>query len=485
MSPEEASARVREAAGPELLDRLQHLDATRSRPPVDDRPPTAAPDGDASVDCDVALVGGGLSLLYAPVLAAMGAKVHVFDRARAGDTHREWNASERELQALVTLGVVTADELSRLIIARYREGFCRWHQGGTWPVTRVLDRSVDAGALLSLVRRRAESLGVVFHDGRSLTGHVSGGRSIALRFSDREGASSEVVSRLMIDARGAASPSATADLICPTVGGVLTGLAEGGGSDEVDPEVGEILVTTEGVEEGRQHIWEAFPGKPGETTVYLFYYDKRSAVGDGSLVRLYARFFERLPRYKRGEASLVRPTFGYIPGWSRLTPAPRPPSSRVVLVGDAAARHSPLTYCGFGATLRSVRSASARVMAALSEGSAPPDPVVHDTTLHRGTGALAHMIASPPAEPGREGALNGLLDAAFGALHSMGDEAYGRLLREEMSGGEFFRFLHSTSMRRPEVYPWVFRVLGPAGVGRWGAGVLRGLWSKEPAGSAG
>ncbi|MBK6530147.1 MAG: lycopene cyclase [Deltaproteobacteria bacterium] len=480
MSPEEARARVRDAAGPELLERLEHLDATRSRPPVDDRPPESAPDVSTAVDCDVALVGGGLSLLYAPVLAAMGAKVHVFDRSRAGGTHREWNASERELDALVSMGLLTHDELDGLIIARYREGFCRWHEGGTWPVTRVLDRSVDAGALLSLVRRRAESLGVVFHDGHSLIGHASGERSIALRFIDGAGASSEVVARLMIDARGAASPSATADLICPTVGGVLTGLAQGDGPAEVDPGVGEILVTTEGVEEGRQHIWEGFPGRPGETTVYLFYYDKRTAVGDGSLVKLYARFFETLPRYKRGEAKLERPTFGYIPGWSRLTPAPRPPSSRIVLVGDAAARHSPLTYCGFGATLRSVKSASARVMAALSEERVSLDPVVHDTPLHRGTGALAHMIASPPREPAKAGALNGLLDAAFGSLHSMGDEAYGRLLRDEMSGGDFFRFLHSTSMRRPEVYPWVFRVLGAAGVGRWGAGVLQALWSKEP-----
>ena len=150
-------------------------------------------------------------------------------------------------------------------------------------------------------------------------------------------------------------------------------------------------------------------------------------------------------------------------------------------MGDAAARHSPLTYCGFGATLRSVQAASARVLAALADGRAALDPIVHDTTLHRGTGALAHMIASPPQDPAQAGALNGLLDAAFGTLHAMGDEAYGRLLRDEMSGAEFVRFLHATSRRRPEVYGWVFRVLGAAGVGRWGAGVLRGLWSGEGA----
>lgn len=469
MTPDEARARVRDAAGPELLDRLGHLDATRSRPPRDDDPPRPPGDG---VDCDVALVGGGLSLLYAPVLAAMGVRVHVFDRARAGATHREWNASDPELAALVRMGIVTADELTSLIIARYREGFCRWYGGGTYPVTGVLDRSVDASALLSLARARAEALGVVFHDGWRLTGHASGASSIALRFVDASGASSEVVARVMIDARGAASPSATADLICPTVGGVLTGLAEGSAPDEIDPAVGEVLVTTEGVEHGRQHIWEGFPGRPGETTVYLFYYDRRERVGDGSLLALYGRFFERLSRYKRGDAVLQRATFGYIPGWSRLTPAPRAPSPRIALVGDAAARHSPLTYCGFGATLRSVQAASERVVAALEDPSASLDPIVHDTALHQGTGALAHMIASPPADPMK---LNGLLDAAFGSLHAMGNEAYGRLLRDEMSGVDFARFLQRTSMRNPSVYPWVFRVLGAAGVGRWGAGVLRGL----------
>lgn len=470
MTPDEARARVRDVAGPELVDRLDHLDATRSHPPRDDAPPSRAPG--AAVDCDVALVGGGLSLLYAPVLAAMGARVHVFDRARAGAAHREWNASDPELAALVRMGLLTADELAALVVARYREGFCRWHGGGTYPVTGALDRSIDASALLSLARAKAEALGVVFHDGHRLTGHASGRGSIAMRFADPSGAASEVVARVMIDARGAASPSATADLLCPTVGGVLTGLTEGSAPDEIDPSVGEILVTTEGVEEGRQHIWEGFPGRAGETTVYLFYYDKQQRVGGRALLSLYGRFFERLSRYKRGEATLRRATFGYIPGWSRLTPAPRPPSHRIALVGDAAARHSPLTYCGFGATLRSVQAASGRVMAALEDSRAPLDPVVHDTTLHQGTGALAHMIASPPDDPVK---LNGLLDTAFGTLHAMGNEAYGRMLRDEMSGADFARFLQRTSMRNPSVYPWVFRVLGASGVGRWGAGVLRGL----------
>lgn len=477
MSPAEARARVREWANVELVERLEHLDATRrERPRDDDRP--KAPDRTAHADCDVALIGGGLSLLYAPVLAAKGLRVAVFERATAGVAHREWNASRPELERLVSLGVVSSRELDALVVARYRKGFCRWHRGGTYPVTGVLDCAVDAGALLGLARRRAEKAGVVFHDGYTLVGHATGAEAITLRFRVGDGARRELTARLMVDARGASSPSATTDLLCPTVGGVLGGITVGNAPDAIDPEVGEILVTTEGVEDGRQHIWEAFPGRAGETTVYLFYYDRAERVGEGSLLALYARFFETLSRYKTGDVRLLRPTFGYIPGWSRLTPSPRPPSPRVVLVGDAAARQSPLTYCGFGATLRSLGPGAERMVEALDGRTV--GTVVHDTPLHAGTGALAHMIASPPREAHRAGELNALLDAAFATLHTLGDAAYGALLRDEMDARTFVRFLYETSRRHPRVYREVFRVLGAMGVTRWSAGVARALWEASP-----
>ncbi|MEL6546277.1 MAG: lycopene cyclase, partial [Myxococcota bacterium] len=91
-----ARDRVADAGGRELLERLDHLDARRSAlRPTENRP--ARPDATAKADYDVALVGGGLSLLIAPVLAARGIRVAVFERARAGQVHREWNASVPEL----------------------------------------------------------------------------------------------------------------------------------------------------------------------------------------------------------------------------------------------------------------------------------------------------------------------------------------------------------------------------------------------------
>jgi lycopene cyclase CruA len=254
------------------------------------------------------------------------------------------------------------------------------------------------------------------------------------------------------------------------VGGVLTGLDEGEDDPErIDPSVGEVLVTTEGVEDGRQHIWEAFPGRPGETTVYLFAYEPAEARRPGDLTRLYARFFERLPAYKRGAARMLRPTFGHIPGWSRQVPGPRTDHPRIVLVGDAAARHSPLTFCGFGKALRSFGPVADAVCAALADDRGPGE-IVPEDPIHRLTGALALVMARPSTAPASAGALNTLLDAAFRRLHGLGNDAYRDLIRDRLDDRRFVQFAWSTSRERPEVYDEVFRVLGRFGAARWGLG---------------
>jgi len=464
-----ARGRVRDAGGVELLERLDHLDAHRTerRPAVE---PPPAPERGAATDVDVAIVGGGLWSLLAPVLAARSVGVAVFDRARVGATHREWNASGPELRALVDAGVVTAAELAELIVARYDHGVCAFHGGGRYPVSGVLDHAVDAGPLLGNSRALAERRGASVHDGCSLVSFACGPTAVRLRFRTRDGVARDVTAKLMVDARGAASSDAVADLVCPTVGGVLQGLVEGDGPDEINPRVGEILATVDAVDAGRQHVWEAFPGRPGETTVYLFYYAR--ADESTSLADLYGRFFATLSGYKRGEARLLRPTFGYIPGWSRLSKAPTAPDARVVLVGDAAARHSPLTYCGFGATLRSLVPAADAICRSLLDGRAAGATVVDDAPIHALTGVLAHMMAARTLE-GDE--LNTLLDAAFQTLHQMGNEPYARLLRDEMTPAAFVEFLRRTASRHPAVWRKVARGIGLKVAGRWSLGLARAM----------
>jgi lycopene cyclase CruA len=363
-------ARVREAGGPELLERLEWLDAQGTRPPAAPRL-VGRPDGRLRPDFDVVLAGGGLSLLYAPVLAGLGLKVGVFDRARAAAVHREWNISGSELAPLTDSGLFTPPEVESLIVARYERGVCRWHGGGEYPVWGVLDHAIDAGRFLSEVRRRAELRGVSFHDGHTLVGLREGPRSVRLLFERAGGGWSDMTARVVLDARGSSSPHATADLICPTVGGVLSGLKQGRAPDEVDPRVGDILVTTEGVEGGRQYIWEGFPGRAGETTVYLFYY------------------------------------------------------------------------------ARACRS--------------------------REQGLLPLSMAIPSRAPERRDEVNRLLDTAFAVLHSLGNDSYAALLKDQLEGRDFARLLGGIARRRPQVFRELRTLAhtGPFALVRWLEGFSR------------
>jgi lycopene cyclase CruA len=466
-----ARARVREVGGAELLERLDHLDARRRSAPAADAA-LVSPDAAVSTDFDVVLAGAGLWSLLAPVLASRGLRVAVFDRSTAGVAHREWNASGVELRALVEAGVVSNDELSKLVVARYDYGVCKFFGGGSYAVEGVLDHAVDAGPLLAHARALAEKRGVKFFDVHALTSLGSGPTAVRLRFATRTRDSIDVMTKLMVDARGVSSPYATADLVCPTVGGVMRGLVEGDGPTEINPRVGEILATVDSIEGGRQHVWEAFPGRRGETTVYLFYYARANAAV--SLAELYARFFAKLSGYKRGDATLVRPTFGFIPGWSRLTPAPCAPHGRVVLVGDAAARHSPLTYCGFGATLRTLNQAADAIVGALENPRADLRSIVDDAPVHALTGALAHMMASRTFD---DAELNELLDAAFHTLHGMGNAAYAQLLRDEMQPRAFLGFLRRTAARHPAAWGKIMRGIGVGVAGRWGLGLARSVFA--------
>lgn len=444
---------VRDAGGAELFERLLHLDAARAAP----RPDGTVEGPGKTVEWDVVFAGGGLSILVAAALAKRGARVLVVDRARAGAAHREWNASETELRPLLDRGLV--DALDDVRVATYDHGFCQFHGGEPYPVRGVLDVAVDAGALLAKVRQRAEAWGVRFVDGHALEAWGASADGVRAVFSGDV----EITARILVDARGAASPHAVADLVCPTVGGVLEGAA-------FDARVGEILVTTEGIAEGVQHVWEAFPGRAGQLTTYLFYYADAARVGGRPLLMpLYARFFRELHRYKPGAVRLVRPTFGYIPGWSRTVPGPRAPDARVVLSGDVAARHSPLTFCGFGSMLRSFGPAADALHRALEQGSPPDSHLMQDAPIHRWTGALAKLMASGRF---RGNAMNDLLDAAFSTLHAMGNDDYAACLKDTMTAARFYRFVRDTARKRPEVFGDVLRGLGPSASMRWAGSVL-------------
>jgi lycopene cyclase CruA len=427
------------------------------------------PDGGAHLDFDVLLAGGGLSLFYGAYLAQRGLKVAIFDRGEIGRSHREWNASRDELAPLRDAGLFESAEVDALIELEYREGICRWHGGGTYPVRKVLDCVVAAAPLLAGLRARAQAAGATLLPFHALVAYAVGKGGVEVTLSGPSG-ERRLGGRVLLDGTGAASAHARFDLCCPTVGGVLGEVPRGDGPDELDPGRGEILVTTEDVEDGRQHIWEGFPGPKDVLTTYLFYYEEPERLPARPLLSLYERFFTTLPRYKRGAPRLLRPTYGYIPAYTRLRPMPASPADRVLLVGDAAARHSPLTFCGFGSMLRSFKPVSDALIACLGEDRLSRRALAacwNEPPALRVMGGLTLMMAERPAHlrPPRD--VNALLDKAFETLHEMGQDTYAAFVRDQIGFAAFMKFMRATAVKRPSIYDEVFAHLGKGEIARW------------------
>jgi lycopene cyclase CruA len=334
-----------------------------------------------------------------------------------------------------------------------------------------------------VLKARASAAGAALLPFAPLTGYRVGAGGVEVTLGG--GSPQTLTARLFIDGMGAQSPHAAFDLACPTVGGVLEGLDAGDAEREpqvIDPTLGEILVTTEDVEEGRQHIWEGFPQPGGRFTTYLFYYTEPHRLPPRPLHTLYQRFFATRTRYKRGEGRLVKATYGFIPAYSRLGEMPSAPHDRVILVGDAAGRHSPLTFCGFGSMIRSFLPVADGLRALLERDHLDRRALAKIWREPAGLqvmGGLTLMMVDGRArrDPGE---VNRLLDAAFASLAELGDETFAAFVRDEIGFRDFVRFMRRTAQRRPDVYDQVFRQLSRDEIWRWSGRLGRlalGKWS--------
>jgi hypothetical protein len=245
---------------------------------------------------DIIYAGGGLNLLNAAVMAGKyGRRVLVFDRFTVGAVHREWNISQDELDELVALGLLAPEELPLIIQRRYAQGLVRFAGEGIRVPQRdlwlrgVLDVAVDADALTALCLRKIRTAGGdnIILDNITFGRAVVGRERVVVQARDAQGEARYFAGKLLIDGMGATSPVACQlncgepySLVCPTVGTVARGyrLSHAREPGTVDPDLGEILVTTEHAHAAgrsgarRQLFWEVFPGKDDLVAVYLFHY---------------------------------------------------------------------------------------------------------------------------------------------------------------------------------------------------------------------
>ncbi len=439
---------------------------------------------------DVIIAGGGLGLLAGLALARFGRRVLVFDRDVVGAAHREWNISRRELAVPVANGLFTWAELDRCVAGTYRYGTLAFDATGTGaPATPlhlrgILDTALDAQALLTSVRDRFLAAGGTILEGRRFVRLYSAAvgpvRSI-VEVGDAAGVAERYAARLVVDMMGSISPIALTlnggrpfDGVCPTVGTVVRGL-------DTPPDVGDILVTVAGIQGGRQLIWEGFPARAGETTVYLFYYDLTDPVrvSRQSLLALYEQYFTLLPTYRAlgTDFAHLRPVYGYIParhGRQGVTAA-----RGLICLGDAAAGQSPLTFCGFGSNTRHLARISRRLDVCLRtdrlearhlRALGPYQPNL------RPTWAFARLLQPWPGAD--LAAVNRLMNAFCRALQRVGPGPTRRFLQDRHTFGDYLRILLTTAVLYPQVFVLTWRALGPRGLLRWVRDIgIFGLWA--------
>jgi lycopene cyclase CruA len=449
--------------------------------PIADQVPKCSP-GD---EYDVVIAGGGLGLIAGVALARRGLHVLVFDKDRVGAAHREWNISERELSSLVRHGLFTWDELEGAIGARYNRGLIAFHPEGTGvpacplELHGVLDVALDAQAVLDLARRRFLEAGGVIREHRSFRRlHIARRGEVTSVFEVAGPQGTELYrARLAIDTMGAVSPIALAlnggvpfDGVCPTAGTVVEGL-------DFDNDTGDVLVSVAPAKGGRQLIWEGFPGSGGETTVYLFYYDRtgaRQAKGQ-SLLALFEEYFTRLPQYKRAQPSFrhLRPVFGYIP--ARFGRAGRTAARGLICLGDSAAGQSPLTFCGFGSFVRHIGRVSRLLEFALAHGLLEERHLrlIGPQQSNLRVAWVFSRFMQPWRGPGGgPHGVNRLMNVFSRALSELGEEVTVRFLQDRYTFGEYLRILLTTARHYPAVFPITAAVLGPRGLLKWSRDIV-------------
>lgn len=447
---------------------------------------------------DLVYAGGGLGLIHAVVMAKMGYRVLVFDRYQVGCAHREWNISRYELAALVHTGFCTWDELTPVIMNEYRDGIVRFYRAQGDAITlhlpEVLNVAIDAQALLTLARTKLVAAGGEIRDARRFQ-HVhtntSAATQVLVTVQRDDGVHESYAARVLLDGMGTTSPLSLQRFagapfagVCPTVGTVASGFVVGDAPDEHNPQVGDILLTVADAQQTQQYMWEGFPGRGDELTIYLFYYDTLhpgkpiDTRPTPNLMELFEAYFTLLHTYKKSHADVHhhKPVYGYIPARHSLRRHEAPLLRGVVPVGDAAAQQSPLTFCGFGSHIRNLGRTSHLLDMALQSGLDDTAALQHVTPYQ--VNISLNWVFSRFMQPWGDTPddVNRLQHHFMGILQAEGVEFATRYFRDEMRWSDYHNMVLGMFRVYRPIVGIAFRVLRWR-VLQWIADYVRFSWA--------
>lgn len=433
------------------------------------------------------IYAGTLGLFHAAVMASCYKRcVLVFDENIAGKTHLDWNISDEELLEFDRAGLLTKDEIETIVVNRYRSGFVKFHDANSnlkapplW-VDKVLNVALDADELLSLAKskiKRSETNSLVIDGLRFIRAYVTK-EKVFVETEDKKTKQHKLfAARLYVDATGTNSPLAhqfsngkSITHICPGVGTVAKGFVRGREKDEVDFNVGEILVSTEDASDNRQLMWKGFAGSKArdEYATYLSFYDAVDSPADKSILNLFERYFESLHTYKRRGTQwrVVKPVFDFTPcihhqSWSNRK---QTADDRVLLIGNMTALSNPLTHNGFGSQIGNLKHLTHLTELAIKADMLDACALSEINADKNGAAQMSSIaILMRPLEKNKPSVVNETMNAVMTALHSLDERVRREFFQDKMTFDSLKNLLKETMKIHPKIFSRIREHLGTKG----------------------
>jgi lycopene cyclase CruP len=411
-----------------------------------------------TVDYDVVICGGTLGIVIATALALRGWRVAVIERGKLRGRDQEWNISRQELNVLVELNLLSAEELETAIATEYNPARLSFPNTPDIWVKDVLNIGVDPVYLLETLKTRFLAVGGMLLENTAYEQAKIHPNGVTVNTS-----SSTLTTRLLLDAMGHFSPivrqargGQKPDGVCLVVGTCGTGYPNN--------ETGDIFASFTPIQNNCQYFWEAFPARDGRTT-YLFTYIDADP-DRFSLEFLFDEYFRLLPDYQQislEQLQFKRALFGFFPCY-RNSPL-KTPWDRILPVGDSSANQSPLSFGGFGSMIRHLNRLTIGIEEALKTDCLshtalsllqPYQPSLSVTWLFQRSMSVGMNQTVNPDQ------INQLLAAVFQEMQQLGEPILKPFLQDVVQFQALAKTLMKTGLSHPGL---VFPVVPQVGVG--------------------
>lgn len=417
---------------------------------------------------DVVISGGTLGIILGAALVRRGWRVAVVERGLLQGREQEWNVARRELQVLLSLDLLTEQQLEDAIATEFNPNRIQFLGGDPIWVKDILNLGVSPRFLLAQLKDSFLSQGGVLLEHHSLEAVQVHPDGVTLALQGSESASASLTSRLLIDAMGHFSPlvaearaTQPPDGVCMVVGTCSTGIPP--------QDSGDLMVSLTPIQQDCQYFWEAFPAASGRTTYLFTYVDLHPE--RPSLEKIFTDYFELLPQYQNcalEEIAVQRALFGLFPSYRKSPLQFKWP--RILAVGDSSGLQSPLSFGGFGAMLRHLSRLTAGIDDALSIDAL----AASDLTLLQpyqpnlsSTWMFQRAMSPQVGQALNPNHINQLLNEVFKTMTALGDEVLDPFLQDVVQFKGLTQTLGMMTVKSPQLIPKILAQVGVSSLVEW------------------